>query len=410
MTQTSAPAGAEAAAIGGKVARRTLATCGVAHFLHDGLHDALYILLPLWAQMFGLSLAQVGVLKAVYSGAIALFQVPAGVLAERIGERWLLAGGTVLAGLGYMLLGTAGGFGGLLIVLALVGMGSGVQHPLSSTLVARAYAAGGRRAALGIYNFSGDLGKMAMPATAALIAGAVGWRFSVAAAGVLAATSGLAILVVLRRLGAGAPTRRTPAHPAGKRPGWGIGNRRGFLAISIINILDTVVIYGFLTFLPFVLIEKGASVESVGFALALTFGGGAAGKFLCGVLAERVGIIRTAVITIIAKGVCILVLLGLPLGAALALLPLLGAALNGTSSVLYATVAEFVEPDRHSRAFGLFYTLGMGAGAAAPPLLGVVSDLAGLETALTVLGITAFVTVPLCGLLRHAMPPPQAVR
>jgi len=405
MSRTTPPASAEAPAIGAGVARRTLATCGVAHFLHDGLHDALYMLLPLWAQMFGLSLAQVGVLKAVYSGVIALFQVPAGVLAERIGERWLLAGGTVVAGLGYMLLGTAGGFGGLLIVLALVGIGSGVQHPLSSTLVARAYAAGGRRAALGIYNFSGDIGKMAMPVGAALIAGALGWRISVAAAGLLAAVSGLAIAIVLHRLGAGAPRRRERAGPAEKRPGWGIANRRGFLAISAINILDTVVIYGFLTFLPFVLIDKGASVESVGFALALTFGGGAAGKFLCGVLAERVGIIRTAVITIIAKGACILVLLGLPLGASLALLPLLGAALNGTSSVLYATVAEFVEPDRHARAFGLFYTLGMGAGAAAPPLLGVVSDLAGLSSALTLIAITALVTAPMCHVLRRSMPP-----
>lgn len=410
MNQTSASADADATAMGGKAARRTLATCGVAHFLHDGLHDALYMLLPLWAQMFGLSLAQVGVMKAVYSGSIAIFQVPAGLLAERIGERWLLAGGTVIAGLGYLLLGTAGGFGGLLILLALVGLGSGVQHPLSSTLVARAYAAGGRRTALGIYNFSGDLGKMAMPAAAALIAGAVGWRFSVLAAGVLAATSGFAILVVLRRLGAGAAQRPTRARTAGKDQRWGIENRRGFLAISVINILDTAVIYGFLTFLPFVLIEKGASVESVGFALALTFGGGAAGKFLCGVLAERIGIIRTAVITIIAKGVGILVLLVLPLGASLALLPLLGAALNGTSSVLYATVAEFVDPDRHSRTFGLFYTLGIGAGAMSPPLLGVVSDLAGVPTALTVIGITALVTVPLCHVLRRSMPLPQVDR
>ena len=43
-----------------------------------------------------------------------------------------------------------------------------------------------------------------------------------------------------------------------------------------------------------------------------------------------------------------------------------GVALNGTSSVLYGTVAEFVRDDRQSRSYGLFYTLGSAAGATAP--------------------------------------------
>ena len=44
-------------------AKSTLGVCGTAHFVHDGLHDSLYILLPLWSQAFGLSLSQVGMLK-----------------------------------------------------------------------------------------------------------------------------------------------------------------------------------------------------------------------------------------------------------------------------------------------------------------------------------------------------------
>ena len=386
-------------------ARKTLATCGVAHLLHDGLHDALYVLLPIWAHMFGLSLVQVGILKAAYSGAMALFQVPAGILAERFGERRLLAVGTVITGVAYMALGAVGGFAGLAVMLILAGMGAGVQHPLASTLVARAYAEGGQRGALGIYNFSGDLGKMALPAAAALIAGAIGWQTSVMAAGVLGAVTGVAIFAILRRLGAGAA--RPALLPADKiaapRAGWGIRNPPAFTTLSAINIVDTAVIYGFLTFLPFLLMEKGAALETIGLALALTFGGGAAGKFLCGVLAERIGIIRTANISIIAKGVCILALLWLPLWTALALLPLLGAALNGTSSVLYATVAEFVDPNRHSRAFGLFYTLGMASGAVSPIIFGVVSDRAGVSMALAIIGLAALFTVPFCLLLRRSL-------
>ena len=133
--------------------RAMLGTCGGAHFLHDGLSDALFVLLPLWAEAFGLSLAQVGVLKTVYSGAMASFQLPAGFLAERSGERRLLVAGTVAAGLAFMLIALADGYLALAVLLLLGGLGSGVQHPLSSALVARAFEAGRRRAALGTYNF-----------------------------------------------------------------------------------------------------------------------------------------------------------------------------------------------------------------------------------------------------------------
>ena len=139
----------------------------------------------------------------------------------------------------------------------------------------------------------------------------------------------------------------------------------------------------FLTFLPFLLIAKGAQVEAVGFALALVFAGGAAGKLLCGLVAERVGIIRTVVITEVMTGAGMLVLVVLPLGWALALLPVIGLALNGTSSVLYGTIADFTERERQARAFGLFYTLGIGAGALAPPLFGGISDMTGVAAAVS---------------------------
>ena len=278
-------------------ARSTLGVCGIAHFVHDGLHDSLYILLPLWSQAFGLSLAQVGILKFAYSGAMAIFQMPAGFLSERFSPRLLLAIGTAFLGLAFFLLGLTGGFVTLLLLLLFAGLGSGPQHPISSTLVAKAYETGPRRAALGIYNFSGDIGKVALPALLALTAGAVGWRMGVFGLGVFAVISAAAILIALTHLRAGSrPNSQTASEKTISPSGWGILNRRGFAAISAINLLDTGVTFGFLTFLPFLLIEKGAGVEMVGLEVALVFSGGAAGKFLCGLLAERLGIVRTMVL------------------------------------------------------------------------------------------------------------------
>src|SRR2546425_12441613 len=116
---------------------------------------------------------------------MALFQIPAGFLAERWGERRLLVGGTAVTALGFVAAGWAGGFLSLLVVLLAAGLGSGVQHPLSSSLISKAYEGGGRRAALGTYNFSGDVGKAAVSAIVAFAAAAVGWRGAGATYGVL---------------------------------------------------------------------------------------------------------------------------------------------------------------------------------------------------------------------------------
>src|SRR3990172_3906181 len=119
-------------------ARATLVTACAAHLLHDGLSDLLYVIFPVWARAFSFTFAQVGLLKTGYSGALALFQIPAGFLS-------------------------------LLLFLAIAGLGSAVQHPLSSSLVSRVYEEGSRRVALGTYNFAGDLGKIILPTGVALI-------------------------------------------------------------------------------------------------------------------------------------------------------------------------------------------------------------------------------------------------
>ena len=151
------------------------------------------------------------------------------------------------------------------------------------------------------------------------------------------------------------------------------------------------------------MMEKGLPEGWAALSVPLILVGGMAGKLACGFLAERFGIIRTVVITEIATGCGILATLALPTLAAFLLLPLIGVALNGTSSVLYATIGDLVDKDRLPRAFGLFYTLGSACGIAAPLGYGLLGDRAGIENAIAVVGIMVFLTLPLCLTLRPAV-------
>ena len=388
--------------------RTVLGATAVIHFLHDGFSEILYVFLPLWAAEFGLSFAQVGLIRTAYTGGMALFQIPAGFLAERWGERGLLAGGTAVTALGFIAAGSAGGFLSLLAILLAAGLASGVQHPLSSSLVSKAYEERGRRAALGTYNFSGDVGKAAVAAAIGLLAAVIGWRAAGATYGVLGLFAAGAILVVLGRLALGA-AEPADANGGTRGSGWGIRDRRGFSALSAIGMIDNATRTGFLTFMGFVLIAKGSSVAGIGVALSLVFVGGATGKFVCGLIADRVGVIRTVVLTEAATTLAILTVVASPLPVALAVLPLLGIALNGTSSVLYGTVADLVVPERRARAYGLYYTLSVGASALSPLIFGLVSDAVGPATALVVVSMVVLITIPLAFVLRSAVTAPASV-
>jgi MFS transporter, FSR family, fosmidomycin resistance protein len=99
----------------------------------------------------------------------------------------------------------------------------------------------------------------------------------------------------------------------------------------------------------------------------------------------------------------IVCLLPLPLDAALVLLPVVGIALNGTSSVLYGTVPDLVAPLKRSRAFGIFYTGTIGAGAISPALYGLLGDAFSVPAALMVVSVVVLATLPLTLALRPAL-------
>jgi MFS transporter, FSR family, fosmidomycin resistance protein len=374
-------------------ARRMLAVAGAVHALHDGYTDLIYILLPIWRKEFVIGYGILALLRGLYSGTMALVQVPSGCLAARVSGRVVLAAGTALAGLGYALAGCSGGLIGLCGALALAGAGSSTQHPIASASVARAYRADAR-GPLGMYNFSGDLGKAAIPALTSLLLTITTWRRSLWLLASLGLVMAIAVLVLMPAAADGDEQRTVKVTD-------GTG-RGGFTLLFAIGVLDSGVRMGLLTFLPFLLMAKGASLPVVGLALALVFLGGAAGKFVCGYLGGRLGVLATVLLTEGGTAACIFAVLVLPLIPSLVLLPVLGMMLNGTSSVLYGTVPKLTPPEQTERAFALFYTGTIGSGAISPVLYGVLGDAVGVNWASGATAIAALATFPLAvGLARR---------
>ena len=373
-----------------------LTVCCGAHAVQDGLGAALYILMPILAQAFGLSYAQVGMIRAANNCASTLFEVPSGVLAERFGERRLLVFGLICAGAGYLCLSSATGLWTILVSLLVLGTGGAFQHALSSSLVSNTFDVTQRRSALGIYNSSGDVGKLAFTGLFGLATGlGAAWQGVVAVFAMAVLLVALAVFYVLRHADAGGRRPGAPKTKVHTEPGgWGIHDRQGFAALCLTVFLDTAVQTGFLVFVVFVIADKGISTHMAAFAVVLTLIGGIFGKAGCGYLAQRIGVRNAFILAQCATAFGIVALvISAPL-AAFVLLPLLGMFLQGSTSITYGSITDLFRSNRQSRGFAMIYTVSSLSAIAGPVVFGVLSDHSGLDAAMLAMALVSLLAIP----------------
>ncbi|HXD51628.1 MAG TPA: MFS transporter, partial [Burkholderiales bacterium] len=180
--------------------RRIAAVACGAHALHDGFTDLIYVLLPVWQKEFGVGYGELGLLRALFSGTMAGFQIPSGLIAERLGPSLVLALGTAMSGIGYCVAGASAGLGVLMLALFFAGLGSSAQHPLASSLMVQAFPGARSMKAIGTYNFAGDIGKMSVPAIASLLLIALSWRSVLVVFGIFGVIVAFIIFIMTRHL------------------------------------------------------------------------------------------------------------------------------------------------------------------------------------------------------------------
>jgi MFS family permease len=321
-------------------------------------------------------------------------------LAAGVGEATFLGLGLGWFSISFLLMGLAGGYLALLVLMAAAGIGGGVYHPVGTAWVSRAFLGGRRGAAVGTLNFAGDLGKVALPALAGVLVVWIGWRGSLTVLGAAGALAALALLV-WAWLGHGANGRARPqAHPA-RAPGWGIARPWQFALIATIGFIDQAGRSAVMAFLGFLLLARGLPESALGWLVAVTFAGGGFGKFGCGLLTDRVEDRRVMAMTESLMATGCLVLAFIDPGVLLVpLLLVFGFALNGTSSVIYTRLADTLRPESFSKGYGLYYTLSFAASAIAPILYGFLADGQGLVAVYVGIAIMNLCILPLLMLLK----------
>lgn len=172
---------------------RVIGLVGLAHAFSHYFHLLLPPLFPWLMPEFGLDYARIGVTMTVFFVISGVGQAVTGLVVDKIGPVRVLALGLscfVLAGVGLSLVQ---GYGGLIAVAALAGLGNSVFHPADFSLLNRRVSHSRLPHAFSVHGLSGNVGWAAAPMVMTGVATFGHWRW----AGLISALAVLPVILLL---------------------------------------------------------------------------------------------------------------------------------------------------------------------------------------------------------------------
>ena len=167
---------------------------GFVNNLNDGMAWGLF---PLLFAAAGMSLSRIGWLAAIYPMVWGVGQLFTGALSDRLGRKWLIAGGLWVQAAGIALVALSSDFRGFAAGAAALGLGTAMVYPTLLAAISDVAHPSWRAGAVGVYRLWRDLGY----AAGALAAGIAADRLGLAPAiGCVAAVTFASGLVVAARM------------------------------------------------------------------------------------------------------------------------------------------------------------------------------------------------------------------
>lgn len=358
------------------------------HFSVDFYSGALATLQPLLVERYALSLSQVGTLSGVFMLGSAVCQLFFGMISDRLPSRLFVVLGLLTAGVFLSSLGLARGYGELLMLALVGGMGVAAFHPLSTSQVT--VNAGVRRGlVMSIFITSGMVGLSLGPTFFSFLAQWLGLdRLSLAA---------LPAIVVAGFLFWSLPASLNSGHQDKPPFDWEPFRRqwKPLLLQYMLVVLRSVVHLGVAQFLTIYLYtQRGFTLGQASLWLTVFFASSAVAAMIGGSIADRVGgrqVVLFSMIACVPFWALFLAttgwpsLIGLFFGALILLL---------TNPVIIVMAQELV-PTQAGTASALVMGFGWGmAGITFIPMIGWLADRVGLE-----LVLWGVILLPLAGFL-----------
>jgi MFS family permease len=165
---------------------------GMVNNLNDGLAWGLF---PLYFAAAGLSIDRIGILAALYPAVWGLAQLVTGALSDRIGRKWLIAGGMITQAVAIALIAATTGFAPWAMGAVLLGLGTAMVYPTLLAAIGDVAYPTWRASAVGVYRLWRDGGFAVGAVLAGVVADALGARAAIWTVAALTAASGIVVAI-----------------------------------------------------------------------------------------------------------------------------------------------------------------------------------------------------------------------
>lgn len=354
-----------------------LAGLTTGHMVNDFYAMILPPLLPALLVAFSMNYFQVGVLSFCFYILSGILQPTMGHLSDKhaIRKKMLLAG-FLINGMGCVAIGLSSTY--LLVLLAslLCGLGAATFHPQSTNFITRCFPAAKGRA-MGVHGWGGSIGNFLAPLVVASLVSAFGWRHGV----MLLAIPGLLIVALLWRMLDEPQDTRTA--------GFSKGITQQLVLVALAFSLLSMVLRGFLTFLPTFLVERGSSLSQAGVITSMMLFVGLIAQPLGGHIYDKVGGRVIFLVCSLGTG---LAMFAFTLSSGLVMIAwtvVVGFFIFALFPVSLAIGSEIAKDNRVGISVGFIFGCSSTLSAFTPLLTGYMADLFGLNLAFQLLVVFA---------------------
>ena len=358
---------------------------------------------PVLLTYLGLTETQIAWISTIYIWASALTQPVFGWLSDRVGPRWLAAGGVLWMTVFFSGAVYIPGAGGL-ICLIIAAFGSSSFHPVGTaqaTLQGRTHLAGRETTATSLFFTAGQMGHFIGPIATGLILARLG----------LPAMMILSIVSIPIGLSLAYQLRANKPHP---RPIQGDDKIRlqaslGFILIlAIVATLQSWSQTNMISFVPKYLKDMGLSAVTYGNMSGLFMGGSALGNVIGGYFGDMYTKRKVAAIALLLSAVPIFVMSQIGWSPWLYLLIPLAGATTGSVPSIMVVLAQRIISGGMALASGLILGFIFSAGALGLLITGPLAENYGFPTVLVMTTGLVLLASPLAWMLKEKAPITQA--
>ena len=369
----------------------------LAHCAHHILTALPTPFLPMIRNDFNLNYTQSGLLLSAFSISYGLGQLPAGWLADRIGQIILITLGICGVAVAGLFLGFSQTYYMAILFLVLMGLMGGGYHPAAPPLIAESVKPEKLGRSLGLHIIGGSSSYFLAPLIGVAIAAALGWRGAFIGLAIPTALFGIAFYFLLTRR---IKIRKDQggSSEVQKKPERFPGQKRQLTVMILLSTCTAATMISTISFIPLFLVDHfGINEKTAAALLSIIYSGGLWAAPIGGVLSDRLGRIPVLLTVCFLAGPIIFLLNVFPYGIGTWLLLLaLGICLAVRMPVMESYIVDHTNPATRSTVLGIYYFTAMESGGVLTPVMGYLIDKIGFFMSFSIAGSALLLVTLVC--------------